>query len=139
MITLSLGAACVINTRPHLPSEDNNRATGGLDASFRGDLGQVPNVADAGVYDAQIDLDGAPPVASPDAGAGAELDDCLPVGTVRGDGGAASDGGDGSVEDGGAPPDGGDAGFTDSFGRACDPTARRRDAGPTDTTEGQRS
>lgn len=148
LITLTLGAACVINTRPHLPSEDNSRGTGGADASFRADAGQVPNTADAAAFDASVDLDGSPPVASPDAGAaddggqGAELDDCLPVGAVRGDGGAGGDGGDGAVGDGGALPDGGDAGFTDSFGRACDPTARRRDAGSTDTTDttdGQRS
>lgn len=139
LITLTLGAACVINTRPHLPSEDSNRATGGADASLRADVGQVPNVSDAAAYDASVDQDSAPPVASPDAGQGAEFDDCLPVGTVRGDGGAASDGGDASDGDGGAPADGGDAGFTDSFGRACDPTARHRDAGSTDTADGRRS
>lgn len=139
LILLSLGAACVINTRPHLPGEDNQGRVGVTgDAGASSDAAFAGGAGDAAAYDSALAPDGAPPTATPDAsaddgGQNAEFDDCLPVGTPRGDGGV-HDGGDA-----GSRPDGGDAGFTDSKGRACEPRARGRDGGGADATDGRSS
>lgn len=108
-------AACVINTRPHLPGD-----------AVGDDAGRNVLAFDAGVGDAVPDLtgtttatdagptDGAPPLR--DGAGGGETDaSCIPVGR-RADGGPSE------------VTDGGDAGFIDREGRPCDPT-RPQDAG----------
>ena len=120
-LLITLSAACVINTRPHLPLEDDGgRAAPTADVSAAFDGGFVAGAAgDLGVVG-----DSAPPVATPDAAAegdannGFELDSCHPADSDLGDGGA--DAGDAR-----ARADGGDAGFIDSKGRPCVPMPRR--------------
>lgn len=125
-LLLTLITACVINTRPHLPLEDDGGRTMAVsDASAAFDAGVLTGATgDTGATDLGVASDGAPPAATPDGAArddadnGFELDDCLSADADRGDGG--TDGGDARVRG-----DGGDAGFTDSRGRPCDPAARR--------------
>lgn len=129
-LLLTLCAACVINTRPHLPLEDDAGR-----GAFFGDAGaaldgsaQTGGLGDAAT-DVSVAADSAPPAAAADASAvsdsevATEFDDCLAADADRSDGGARSDAGDA-----GARTDGGDAGFTDSQGRSCVPAALRRDA-----------
>lgn len=135
LVLFALGTSCVINTRPHLPFEDDGgrAAMTSNDASASFDSGAFTGV----VGDAAADS--APPTASPDAGVADDVDtatensDCLPADADRGDGGVRYDGGDA------ARVDGGDSGFTDSKGRACDPTAHRRDGGVHDAHDVPRS
>lgn len=134
-ILLTLCAACVINTRPHLPVEDDAGR-----GAFFGDAGAVQDAgaglveaSDAAAGDVSVGADASPPAAAVDASAAnfgdaaTEADDCFAADADRTDGGARPDGGDA-----GARTDGGDAGFTDSQGRSCVPSALRHDAGAHD-------
>jgi hypothetical protein len=137
-LLLTLCAACVINTRPHLPLEDDGgRAAFFGDAGAAGDTGAQTGVTgDAGVADVP-ESDAFPPAAAADASAlnnsdvATASDDCFAADADRSDGGARSDAGDA-----GARTDGGDAGFTDSQGRSCVPASRRHDAGAHDGRSG---
>lgn len=111
-------AACVINTRPHLPDEENDagRVNVGFDAATAGggaDSGAPMNPA----ADASTPAD-APPPAEDAAGGGTEFNDSCFAANAPRDGGAFA----------GDVPDGGDAGFVDNAGNPCDPR-RPRDAG----------
>ncbi|MFO0628205.1 MAG: hypothetical protein U0325_21710 [Polyangiales bacterium] len=138
-LLFTLCAACVINTRPHLPLEDDGgRAAAFGDASATFDAGLQTGVPqDASAVDGAVGADSAPPTASPDASAAQdgevalEADDCLAADADRSDGGARRDAGDA-----GARTDGGDAGFTDSQGRSCVPASLRRDAAADDGRSG---
>lgn len=138
-LLLTLCAACVINTRPHLPLEDDAGR-----GAFFGDAGaaldgstQIGAPGDAAAADVSVAADAFPPTATADASAAndsdvsTEADDCFAADAHRTDGGARSDGGDA-----GARTDGGDAGFTDSQGRSCVPAALRHDAGAHDGRSG---
>lgn len=119
---LSVVAACVINTRPHLPGDDTDagRAAADFDASAAADAGAFTGTptGDASATDVS-------PPAVGDAAGGTEYNlDCFPADGRFTDGGAWTDGGDARVL-----PDGGDAGFIDRDGRSCDPTKPRGDAG----------
>ena len=130
-LLLTLCAACVINTRPHLPVEDDGgRGLFSVDAGAAQDAGTgFIATRDASVADVSVAADSSPPTAAPDGGApnvadsSAEADDCFAADADRSDGGARSDGGDA-----GARTDGGDVGFTDFQGRSCVPAALRHDA-----------
>lgn len=137
-LLLTLCAACVINTRPHLPLEDDaGRGAFFGDAGAPADAGAQTGVTgDARVADVP-EPDASPPTAAVDASAAnvgdasAEADDCFAADADRSDGGARSDAGDA-----GARTDGGDAGFTDSQGRSCVPASLRHDAGSHDGRSG---
>lgn len=112
---LSVGAACVINTRPHLPGDDNDAGFGmvSADAGAAFDAG-----AFAGATDAGASRDDASAPAADGAGGGENLlDDCVSPRVRYGDGGDVP-----------VAPDGGDAGFVDRDGAACDPSRYHADA-----------
>jgi hypothetical protein len=138
-LLLTLCAACVINTRPHLPLEDDAGR-----GAFFGDAGAAPDggagvveTSDGATADGSVVADASPPAAAADASAmnvadaSTEADDCFAADADRTDGGARSDGGDA-----GARTDGGDAGFINSQGRSCVPASQRHDASAHDGRSG---
>lgn len=138
-LLLTLCAACVINTRPHLPVEDDagrGAYFGDAGAAHDGGAGVV-ETRDAAASDGSEVADAFPPAAAADASAAnfgdasTEADDCFAADADRTDGGARPDGGDA-----GARTDGGDAGFIDSQGRSCIPASRRHDASAHDGRSG---